>query len=329
MTKKVLFVLLSVLVLSCEKEKDDDNKTQTIIDSISLGTDYINDIFYSLENGEVKSVANTSWDIAFSTVLMNATVLINEGAGIKLYFHPETDTTMWNEIDTTGIYGWQELYNSDSTWLTGAFNYGTNLYNEWGWGYYGGPSTNHNVIGTRMFIIKLADGSTRKIFIYLKDGSTNRYHFKFADFDNNINTYDSVQVSNYITKNFIYYSLADNKVVDREPDANSWDLLFTRYYDEQSIHIVTGILSNNNLKVAEVRGISPELTDTTLSGFSDNISVIGSDWKTYDWMTDSFSLVNDLTYFVKTTSGKVFKLIFISNEGRSSGKIKFEKTLIE
>ena len=123
--------------------------------------------------------------------------------------------------------------------------------------------------------------------------------------------------------------MVNNEVIDREPDANTWDLLFTRYFDEQSIHIVTGILSNNNVKVAEVRGISKELADTTLSSFSDNISVIGSDWKTYNWMTDNFSLINDLTYFVKTTSGKVFKLIFISSEGRSSGKIKFEKTLIE
>lgn len=329
MVKKVLYVLLSILILSCEKEKVDDIENQSIIDSISLGKDYINDIFYSLENGEINSVANTTWDIAFATSMMNATILVNEGAGVKLYLHPESDTSKWNEIDTTGISAWQELYNSDSTWLIGAFNYGTNLYDNWGWGYYGGPSTNHSVIGKRMYIIQLASGSIKKIFIYLKEGSTNTYHFKFADINDNIIHYESIQLSNYSTRNFIYYSLVNNEVIDREPEANTWDLLFTRYFDKQSIHIVTGILSNNNVKVAEVKGVSPELADTTLSVFSGNISVIGSDWKTYDWMTDSFSLINDLTYFVKTSSGKVFKLIFISNEGRSTGKITFEKTLIK
>lgn len=329
MVKKALFVLLSILILSCEKEKGDDIKTQTLIDSISLGPNYINDIYYSLENGEITSATNTTWDIAFATSMMNATILVNEGAGVKLYAHPETDTSKWDEIDSTGISGWQELYNSDTTWLAGAFNHGTNLYNNWGWGYYGGTSTNHNVIGQKMYAIQLTNGSLKKIFIYLKEGSTNTYYFKFADFDDNVNIYENVPLSNYSTRNFIYYSLVNNEIINREPEANTWDLLFTRYFDEKSMHIVTGILSNSNVKVAEVRGISPELADTTLSGFSDNISIIGSDWKTYDWMTDNFSLANDLTYFVKTATGKVFKLIFISSEGRSSGKIKFEKTLIE
>ena len=77
--------------------------------------------------------------------------------------------------------------------------------------------------------------------------------------------------------------------------------------------------------MAEARGIVPQ--EVTWEEYEDSLSaaidVIGSDWKAFDNI--SWSIAEDLAFFVKRPDGSVWKLIFVSFGGSSSGNVVFSK----
>ena len=58
------------------------------------------DVYYSLENGIVKSETRANWDIAFTSSKMSASILSNGGSGVELYSYPNGDTNAWATVDT-------------------------------------------------------------------------------------------------------------------------------------------------------------------------------------------------------------------------------------
>ena len=51
----------------------------------------------------------------------------------------------------------------------------------------------------------------------------------YANLDGTDEVSETVVCSDYTDKNFLYYSLHTGEVIDREPAAASWDILFTKY----------------------------------------------------------------------------------------------------
>ena len=165
-------------------------------DTVSTGIGYINDVYYSLENEEVKTVERGDWDIAFAVGEATGSGMItNEGNGTVLYFYPNGDTDDWASLDTSGIASWTKYYNHDTTWSIGAFaQTATGDYDpifgtiDMGWGHY--DMNTHIVKGDSLFVLKLSDGSFKKLWI---DRLQNKhYYFKSADLDGSNEVSDTV-----------------------------------------------------------------------------------------------------------------------------------------
>lgn len=290
-------------------------------DSITMGPGYANEVYYSLANGISKIVPRNQWDIAFRTGVMSSSILVNDGAGVVLYSYPKADTSGWATVDTSGLSSWPQMFNDPYDWENGAFNRNALGHPDYGWGIYN--IQNHNLTGDSIFVIKLRDGSFKKLIILKKQSAEDIYTFKYANLDGSHAFSDSLDLSNHTSVEFYGYNLENNTEVDFQPLKTTWDILFTKYVgiNAGQPYPVTGVLSNNLLKVKKVTGVPQSYNDWWNGDWDSTRSVIGYDWKTFNGTGYS---VNDSTvYFVQDLQGDIYKLYFTSFEGSSTGKIVF------
>lgn len=301
-------------------------------DTISMEPNRTHDVFYSLNTGGKYQQARENWDIQFSTKVMDVAIRTNGAQGVKLYIYPFSDTTGWNTIDTNGLHLYTSLHNSDKQWETGAFNVtstGSEL--DYGWGVYN--IFTHKIVGDSLFIITFASGPAKKLWIIEKNAPQNKYTFKFANLDGSDETLVTFSANDYDSKDFVGYSFANKQFIDREPDSDKWDLLFTKYmtfYNNEMWYPVTGVLSNYDVEIA-----SYQLCDTSSVIFSPsmldsaNISVIGNNWfKLVGGMPPTYEIFDSLVYFVSDQESSIWKLIF-EYYNSSEGKIGFRKMVVE
>ncbi|MFC2106767.1 T9SS type A sorting domain-containing protein [Bacteroidota bacterium] len=293
-------------------------------DAVSMGASYANEIYYSFENGEVKSEARNNWDIAFYTTIWSAGIMVNDGNNVVLYNYPNSDTSGWMTMDTTGISGWEPMYNSEELWEDGGFNKYQKGHPDYGWGAYN-PVT-HDVEGDSLYFLKLASGEYKKIWIQKKESINNTYYFKYADLDNSNEITEVLDINPYTAKNFAYYSLASESALNREPDTNTWDIVFTKY---QAIHptggyvSVTGVCNNLGVYSNKFEHVGPDFVDWGSMPFDSTKAAIGWNWKEFDLSTFTYQVVDSTAYFVKTKKGDIYKLVFVDFAGSSSGNIIF------
>ena len=326
--KKVILLVFATIGLLGFYSCDDENVTVTLKtknEAISMEPGYAKDIYYSLKNGVVSSVSRTDWDIAFSVDARSSSIIINEGANVVLKVYPTTTGWNWNDaIDTTGIKTWTALNNADSSWEEGAFGQNATGHPNYGWGVYN--STSHNVEGAALYIIKLVDGTYRRIFIEVKNAFTQQYSFKYSDINGGNEQVKTISYSG-ATSNFIYYSLSSNAVVvDREPDTSTWDLLFTKYNDGAIHYNVTGVIQNMGVQAIDKSNVHDIAAATySSSEFVDNITEIGADWKSFNQNTYVYDIDAERVYFVKDQNDKVYKLVFTGFD-YTTGNITFDIT---
>ena len=298
---------------------------------VITGADYANEVYYNFENDTLKSSPRNSWDIAFATNQMSASILANNGAGVMLYSYPGGTIDDWSTVDTTGVE-MTPLYNSIEDWELGAFNDATDTSNifDYGWGVYN--MSTHNVDGDSIFIIKLTNGDFKKLAIIQKNSIQNQWTFQYADLNGENDTTVTVDVDDYAESEFLYYSVVNDSVVGQEPDER-WQLLFTRYYDYNIPYYVTGVLANKGVQVQQVNGVSQEaFVDYNTSLSNDTLSSIGSDWKTFNMSTFQYEVASDVVYFVQDTVGPddaIWKLYFTGFGGSSTGIYSFVKMKME
>jgi hypothetical protein len=305
------------------------NRIALVKDSVSMLPGYANEIYYSLANEEVASVPRNQWDIAFRTPKMSSSIMINEGKGVMLYTYPKSDTTGWATVDTTGINSWTPMYNSFDDWENGAFSRNAKNHPDYGWAIYN--SVTHDLVADSLFVIKLRDGSFRKLWMIRKYSSLDKYSFRFANLDGSAESNIMVDCNPYTSKNFVGYSIQTSEIVDFEPAANSWDLLFTKYESVQpdgTPYPVTGVITNDGIKTIEYRLVDPDFVEWDLALADSSRSAIGWDWKTFNGATFTYEIEDSLLYFVKDLEGNIHKLMFTMFEGSSTGKIAFEKGMI-
>lgn len=304
-------------------------------DSIQSGPGYGNEVYYSFANGKVKEAPASEWQLAFSIGTFNVSVRTNAAAAtgaVTLYEMPGKDTSKWAAFDTAGLSTWAKPVNSDEDWQGGAFNESASGQSDYGWGIYN--PDNHIIYGHRLYLATFKSGTEtlyKKIWVLNKTLGT--WNVRFANIDGSDAKEVAIASSAYPTKNFAYVSLTTGTVLDREPAKTDWDLVLTRYVGNlpgMGLYPVYGILTNPAVRTAEVRGkeeTTSTLADTTSS--SDNISVIGSDWK--DMMLTS--AIDSLSYFVQVANGDIYKLVFTGVESGSTasgknGKVVFNKTKV-
>ena len=288
---------------------------------------YTNDVFYSLENGEVREYSGSSWTVAFYNSAMSAAIMINDGRGVELYKVTDDISQFANITDTIGLSTWTQLYGTDTTWSDGsAFEAAsTGSQSNYGWGEYNFVS--HVIAGSRIFMIKTIEDTYYKVFVVEKE--TGIFTYRYASLDNSFDTTMVINVPDFLNKSYAYLNMDNHTVQDREPSGDEWDFVFTRYvtnFQGLAYYPVTGVFSNEGVEVAEVNDI-PANADYTGASFSGARNVIGDDWKSFDQMAmpPQFVLNDSVTYYVRNKVGDIYKLYFTAFDGSSTGNVRFNK----
>ena len=298
-------------------------------ESISMGSGYENDVFYSMENGLVAVADRAEWDLGFYTSPWSAGIITNGGSGVDLYCYPYGDTTSWMSIDTSGIASWAVLYNGEDSWENGAFNRNSGNHPDYGWGVYN--ATTHNVDGDSLFVIKLADGTYKKLWIVKKISIENKYVIRYADLDNSNEMEKVLDNNGFLDMNFSYFTFAGGALFAREPVKESWDILFTKYQAMQPQGVpypVVGVLNNVYTKANRFHTVAMDYTDWYTQELDSLKAVIGFDWKYFDMQAFQWSLEDSLVYFVNPLSDNIYKMYFTLFEGSSTGNIEFMKEMV-
>lgn len=303
---------------------------QSTTASVNLAEGKTNQSYYSLKNGELSNVDNQDWDIAFDVTARGSSIRINGQNGVELRVWPDGKIADWENVSISSINDWSQLYNSTKTWYDGAFdqnNTGTAV--DLGWGEYN-PTT-HAMAGDSIYIIKLSDQTYRKFYIDKLYGGV--YSFKYANIDGTEEVEATVTKEEYSDKNFGYYSILNNQVIDREPATADWDLVFGKYEANQGTIEApyymgfTGVLSNTGVTIAEARATDIDGVTKDDNPFNEEIDIIGSDWKKYDRASNTYSIVDNLVYFVNDKNAEIWKLSF-TNFTTNNGEIEFTKELL-
>lgn len=310
-------------------------KAQPISDSTSMQASYTNQVFYSLDNGEISNVDNNNWSIAFSvsgTGAAGSAILLNEATS-TLWAYPG-DKNQWSSFDTSNFNSWKRLLNTDTTWTNGAFN----LYRgaagtfDMGWGILN-PSNNFWTFGDSLYLIKLSDDSYRKLWIVsLKSGL---WEFKYANVDGSNEQVITFNKSTYPNRNFVYFDMINNQLIDREPNNNSWDLTFVKHTDFVSppgtYVSVSSVFNNKNVwsaKAHEANYAAALISTTPQTAFNQRIDNIGREWKKFSSAT-GWVVYDSIAYFVyDNDSTQFYRIIFTGFGGLGNGKTYFTKELL-
>ena len=305
---------------SCAKDAGD--KLVTRNETVTMGAGYADDVYYRLSDGLTTMVPRTNWDIGFSVSSREASILTNSTSGVVLKAVPgEARTWTAGAVDTTGYKTWTTLYNSDTTWTIGAFNGNATIHPNYGWGEYN--ASTHNLAGVSLYIIKTRSGNFRKIWIENKLTVAQTYKVIYSDLNGQNEKTVTIDGSGK-NKNFVYFSVDDNTVVDREPEKDKWDLVFTKWIDNSIYYPVTGVLQNFDITASDVLSADPQAEEFPAEGFLTDISTIGADWKSYNMNTSSFEIDLERVFFVRDLNEKVYKIIFQSFAGSSTGEVTFD-----
>ena len=287
--------------------------------TLSMGPAYANQVYFALASGQTATAPRDAWDLAFSSNLFSASIRVNSGAGAGLFLPQAADTGNWATADTSAMI---PIYDSDTSWEESAFNYGHTGHPDYGWGLYTGGGT---LIGKRIFFIRLLDGRLKKIWIKRLD-SGDTYTIRLANLDNSEDTTFQLRKSDYRGKRFFYYDLRTMRSLDLDPPAEEWDLLFTKYSARLApgvFYPVTGVLSSGDIQIAKAGPVDTATADYRQYNFSSNISAIGYDWKSYDPVLFQYEIKDSTLYWLMSSDSSIYRLIFTSFEGASSGNLSF------
>lgn len=331
------------------------NAQAWIDDSVSMGAQstppagpaYFNDVHYSLKNGQQLSGANTNWHLAFQTTPQgpygNVSVFANHvQARVRVFpahVAASTSFTSFNPADTSTIAtNANEVFNTDTSWNFGAFNRMANPANpfDYSWGMY--DMSTHEVVGDSLYLLKVGNAFYKFwIQTYVSTPSDSvQWKFRIAKLDGTADT--TIRIyrvgGGFADRMFAYYNVNTQTVLDRELPRTNWDILFTRYKEYipgapgSPFYNVTGVLSNFDVTVAEINNLPPDtaVLDTINMTFARSMKEIGSDWKTFNNTTMTWTLKDSLSYFIKTkNTNEYYQLQFTGFGGSATGMIYFKK----
>jgi hypothetical protein len=319
-------IILSISILTAL-----NSMAQIVTDTVSTGANYTNQVWYSLLNDEIKSHPKDSWDLGIELSGFNSSIHVNTTkTGTAVYLSPY-NWGQWNQFDTAGYKSWAALHNSDTMWDIGALNKPGNYDTEdLGWGTY--DNSTHVISGTRLYLITLPGNKFIKLGVASLANGT--YTITYSNTDKTDSTTFKVIKSNYTERNFVYYNFVTKTIVDREPSNKTWDLTFTRYiYNNYPSgpgtfiqQPVSGLLQNKGVKIAEVRKTDIMTTNTyTGRTFTSRMNEIGSDWKTYNFNNNTYTITDSLVYFVQDLKRNIWKVVMTGFSGNVAGNYVFTK----
>jgi len=228
----------------------------------------------------------------------------------------------FSQVDTSGMGSWGQMYNSTASWDEGAFSANATFHPDYGWGIYLSPPNDkaHYIVGDSLFVIKLQDGSYKRLWIVEKSAAS-VYTFRYSDLDGSNEKEAVIDMAKYADKHFVYYNMRADSVVDEQPPAADWDLQLNKFWHREMEYMVTGFLSNDGVTVSVFHDPdSATVADVTLADttdFTDSIAAIGNSW--YELQGMSIVPLDTMVYFVKTSDGAIYKMQVIFFESGYSG----------
>jgi hypothetical protein len=306
---------------------------------ISVGAGYQKQSFVNLAANTEKQVASNTWDIAFSVFgSADAGIFVNESSGSNMgQAQPTTEVFVtfsedFSEAPDPSALTDFQAFNEEKSWSYGAFNEFRDVLNplDFGWGQLD-ESTNQ-IIGVKVFVVKLRNGQYRKVKI--ESLINNIYTFRYANLDGTNEVSKTINKADHQGKTLAYFSLETGNIADIEPSTGGFDLMYCRYittlFEPGTTNAInynlTGIVQGNGVKVAKATGIDP--ITVNYANYEDslqtNLITIGHDWKFFTGT--AWTLEADRVYFVKTANSRVWKLKFTQFGGSLTGKTVFEKT---
>jgi len=288
---------------------------QVVVDTVTTGANYTTNVWYSLANDQQATGNATEWDLGLAATTsqsgaLTTSILFNSKVG-KVYEIPNsTPANSFDTLETVNFTTLTALVNNDSSWAVGALNRTTPIGSyDYGWGSY--DMASHSILGNRVFVVKYNDNSTKKFYINLVTLS-GQYEIISADLqDGATATTQVLAIAGYSSKNYVYYKINTNTVIDREPASANWDFTFLQYdasIAPQTQYLSFGILSNVGVEAVKVTGVVDveNFEDYSSQTFSDYTNAIGYNWKNAQQQT----VPSDVVYFVKDKAGDIWKLVF-------------------
>ncbi|MFQ5447670.1 MAG: T9SS type A sorting domain-containing protein [Saprospiraceae bacterium] len=299
---------------------------------VSYGPGYVNQDYYRLSDDANTYIPNVSWDIAFTAFgNEDAGIFLNEAAGLTqtemMLFLAPTDNFDDPIVPDSTL---QRLLNDEVSWDYGAFNSTRDPSDslDFGWGIYDPAS--ETFTGTKVFVIQFRNGTYKKIQIQSLDQGV--YTFRVAGLDGANEVTYTAGKADAAGADFLYFSLTAGSLLGNPP--TGWDLLFTRYntplvdnLGEVIDFSLSGTLLARGVQAAKASGVDPETVQ--YADYEDSLGteldIIGWDWKEFN---SGWILPTDRAYFVKTAAGAVWKIIFVTFDGSSTGNSVFSKEQI-
>ncbi|MEN8957002.1 MAG: hypothetical protein ABF258_03185, partial [Flavobacteriales bacterium] len=292
-----------------------------ISDSVTMGPGYTNEVYYELSSGTKTTFQGTNWDLQFSTSRFSVSIRLNGGQGVELFEAVTSDTTNFSSstLDTSSL---TSLYDGFLSWEQDAFTSQSTGHPNYGWGVY---SSGGNLIGIKVYAIKLTSGVFKKIWIKSLIGGSN-ITFSVADLDGSNMVTKTLNKTTYSSKRFFYYDIENDSVINAEPAKADWDFVFRKYSVELfpgTFYPVTGALTNANIGVAQVDNTptANAKANFTTYALDSTIEILGYDWKSFS--NFSWQIQDSLSYIIQNYNGDVFQLIFTGTSGSSQGKMYF------
>lgn len=292
--------------------------------SINMGTEYQNQIFYDLEDKERYTSALIDWDIAFSASAAVPHIRINTGNGWSAHICSTSD--MFGYPPISGIYPDQWLVDDPdgdpSRLALGDFLDLNSVYDK--------------------VVILRKDNFNGKFSYYLLKVShiePNKYQFEFSEKDASFITEYTANIPSALPHNY-YYAKINGRQIDtlnQKIEATKemgWDFYFTRYsryFDDIGInYIVTGVLLNPQTTRAYLDSVSKfediSMDDVDHSRLVKTMDVIGYNWKSIDNSYSDYTVKSNYNYIISTQEGNFYKLRFVGfyNQNHEKGNPSFE-----
>lgn len=303
--------------ISCEKEEIPINPHlagEVIIQQVELEKDYKNQVFYKLSNNSIVSKnIKTEWDLGFIIHNNDDYIILNSSTFMQATNSPADSFESMIDINSLH-WGWDNPRGVD---------FGTVIS-------YDSDSSNIYIIDRGYSL----DGNNRGYKKFMITEVSDYYMIRYSNLDNSGDTV--IQIKKENETNFITYSFDTDEKISIFPEDDDWDLVFTQYTSLFSdtttpAYLVTGVLTNycNNITVSldtinNFEQINLSMIDNY--NFSNNQDQIGYSWKSYDLQNNLYVINNQMTYLIKDSEGRYFKLQFIDfyNDIGDKGYPKFK-----
>lgn len=319
-----LYILMLLFIItSCEQPEEPVvlPKAQGIKFSYSMGSTYQTQVYASLENGYIKSVPLTSWDLAFDCEPNSKNIYLNGGAGMLI---AETGRDKYFTSPP-------QLSQLNWKWDASSGTRDSLAFRNW---HYNGVSRNLVYIIDRGSIYP---DQERYFQLKVKACNEDGFWIEWADM------YSQQLTLMFLPRDFskvqVYFSFNHGGCyVNHEPDKKQWDLCFLTYrsvyyqFNPPLLYSVAGVFTNTYQlsALADSSGVKHFL-DVNVEDFNgkklnNNRDAIGFDWKVpvFSGSGVTYRTRDYVTYYIRRresrANDKLFKVRFIDFYDQSGNK---------